>query len=496
MKKIISIIAAVSLLAVSLSGCREEKTENDGNIPKITIYMNNGVTTGTSSSSNADIEAVKQKIIEETGVEPVFIGANAGAETEKLNVMLASGEDIDVFWGDWSEYYEKNMIIPLNDLLNKYGKNILKETPNEVWLASTDNDSKIWGIPRVPATLGYPIFIRTDWLKKYNLKMPQTIEELENVMKVFKENDPAGNNTTIPIIIKESGMNHGLSAAFTGNGYGNYFDSSDQKVKPSVLDPKYKDFIETMARWYNLGYINKEGFSMDTSQIREYIKQNKVGIHLEWYSNVTLSTQDLKLNNPEADYEIAEVSSPLGKSETLSTPSQKSMLITKKCKHPEAVIKLVNWAYESVDNYNLLAYGIEGKNWKYTDDNKTDVEILNPDARTYNGECNFALGTMETKAISVKTNPTFHEKYIINNLTDYDRATKVFDYGTVYDTDVIKNEIPMMSDLDRMMDEEIVKFITGIRPMSEWDTFIQDLYSIGLDTYIDVYTKQYNEHKK
>ena len=103
---------------------------------------------------------------------------------------------------------------------------------------------------------------------------------------------------------------------------------------------------------------------------------------------------------------------------------------------------------------------------------------------------------MENKAIEAKSERNKHQNYIINSLYNYENATKVFDYGVVYDADVIAEEIPMMSDIERMIDEELVKFISGTRDMSEWESFIDGLYDIGLDTYIDVYAKQYNENKK
>ena len=493
-KKVISVISAVVMLSASLVGCSKTEDVASGGIPKVYIYMNNGAASD-STSNPADLEKIKQKIIEEAGIEPVILSGSAGAEAEKLNVVLASGQELDIFWGEWSDYSGKNMITPINDLLEKHGKNILAQLSEDMWTGAKDNEGNIWGIPRTSATMGYPVFVRSDWLEKYGLEAPTTVAELENVMKVFKENDPAGNNTTIPVVIQTAGMEKGLSAAFTGKGYGNYLDE-DGKVKPSVLHPGYKTLVETMARWYKNGYINKEGFTMDTARIREYIKQGKVGIHMEWYSNVTLFTPDMQLNNPDADYVMTVIKENGVNAQSHLSPSQKSLLITKRSKNAENAMKLIDWAYSSLENYNILAYGLEGEHFNYVDEARTEVEIVNPDKKVYCGDFNFALGVMENKALEERKDRNMHQEYIVNNLYNYENATKVFDYGVVYDSDVLAEQIPMMSDIERMVDEELIKFITGTKDMSQWDAFIEGLYGIGLDTYIDVYTEQYNANKK
>ena len=44
-----------------------------------------------------------------------------------------------------------------------------------------------------------------------------------------------------------------------------------------------------------------------------------------------------------------------------------------------------------------------------------------------------------------------------------------------------------------MISENIVKFVTGQRDLSEWDSFVgEDLKNAGIDAYMEAYTAFYN----
>ncbi|UUZ86731.1 extracellular solute-binding protein [Paenibacillus sp. P26] len=178
-------------------------------------------------------------------------------------MLLGSKDEIDLFQGNWDDYASKGAIIPLNDLLDKYGQDIKKAWPQEAWDYMKDKDGKIWGIPRGVPAVHYPIWVRSDWMKKLNLKMPQTIDELEAVLKAFKEQDPDGNGKadTIPMMTDLNGIKMAFLGGFVENGNSNWVDPADKKLKPVELAPGFKDFVAKMADWYQKGYIYKESFA-------------------------------------------------------------------------------------------------------------------------------------------------------------------------------------------------------------------------------------------
>ncbi len=67
------------------------------------------------------------------------------------------------------------------------------------------------------------------------------------------------------------------------------------------------------------------------------------------------------------------------------------------------------------------------------------------------------------------------------------------DAGIIYSPDVIQTELPEINELERFLEEDIVKFIIGYRPMEEWDSFIEEVYDRGMDRWIAVHTRIYQE---
>ena len=79
---------------------------------------------------------------------------------------------------------------------------------------------------------------------------------------------------------------------------------------------------------------------------------------------------------------------------------------------------------------------------------------------------------------------------------NYDFGKMPFDYYVPYDFKAAQDNVGAWNDITRMLSEEQVKFIMGIRPMAEWDDFLNELEKVGYDKMSAEYTRQYNIHKK
>ncbi|WP_135552220.1 extracellular solute-binding protein [Paenibacillus cymbidii] len=509
LKKTIPLVMA-GVVAVSVTACSSDKKENGGaaasnspgaaqsaapkKVEKIYYYANGGQVSQTKQSKPEDLELVKQAIIDKIGIEVVPIIPPKGTEEEKLNILLASNEPLDVFLaGKVPNFQGKGALMPLNDLLDKYGANIKKLWPQDwaaSWQAVSTPDGKIWGIPRLPALSGNTVYLRTDWLTKYGLTMPKTIDELENVLKTFKEKDPSSSGQTVPLVTNLAGLNGSLAAGFMGTGYGNWIDT-DGKVKPAVMHPGYKDFVAKMADWYQKGYIFKEAFSAKNERLVELIKQNRTASFAGWYSIVAANISALNQNEPNAKYEVAaELKGPKGNVTSTGGIDTSGWAISKNSKNAEAVIKYINWLHSDIENYLLAFYGIKGKHWRYVDEKNHVLETLNTD---YAGEmvagATFAF-TVQFETKDPVNAPQFD--YIRKYITNMSRSVMPGDAEQAYkyDNAAIAQQVPTLTDLNRMMEEEVTKFIMGARPMSDYDKFLQELNKAGLDKWIAAYSDQ------
>lgn len=511
LKKMLLLILTASV-TLSVAACSQKKgsdgaksettsnSESSKKVVKIYSYANGGQVSQTKLSKPEDLELVKQAIIDKIGIEVVPIIPPKGTEGEKLNILLASNEPLDVFLaGKLPDFQSKGALMPLNELLDKHGENIRKLWPKEwasSWDAVSTPDKNIWGIPRLPAIAGNTVYLRQDWLSKLGLQMPNTIDELENVLKTFKEKDPSGSGQTIPLLTTYSGLNNSLAAGFMGTGYGNWIDT-DGNVKPAVMHPGYKEFVAKMADWYQKGYIYKEAFTAKNERIVELIKQNRVATYAGWYSTLAGNESALQQNDPEAQYEVAvDLQGPKGFVTSMGGIDVSGWAISKNSKNPEAVIKYINWLHSDIENYFLAFYGIKGKHWRYVDEKNHVLETLNND---YAGE--MVLGSTFAYTVQFETKDPVNKPqfdYMRKYITNTDRAVMPGDANEAYKYDnvAINEQVPTLSDLNRMMEEEVTKFIMGARPMSEYDKFLEELNKAGMDQWIEAYTAQNKKVKE
>ncbi|WP_053986174.1 extracellular solute-binding protein [Niameybacter massiliensis] len=515
----------VALCAGSLAGCStgstpttttpqteskpkaEESAQKKEDVAsQLVVYNNSGSIAGPGSESGADpkiMAQVKEWFKEGTGHEVDVVVPPAGEEEKKLNLLLAANEQIDVFWGKWPEYASKKMIIPLNEYLDTVGQDIKAAWPQESWDCMTDKDGNIWGIPRMTPFLGNPIWIREDWLEAVGLPMPKTIDEYEQVLKAFKEQKPGGEGT-IPLLAdiagkhSSKGLHNTFLGAFTEYGYSNWYDETDGKVKPAELQPGFKDFLTTMNRWYTEGYMFPEFAALSKDKIREIIKQGRAGSAAVWYSNITLSAYDLQKNIPTATYAfpLGGLEGPKGKAETAQGADTQGAMISANCNDPKAAIEMLNFIYANPENHMVSWYGPEDMFWKWEDKDQYVYETIG-EKQGYYAEYAFAIGLpMETAVVGNNPQQAIHQDYLKNDGTDLVRAKMPVDAGIVYDPAIIKEKVPGASDIQRMIDEETIKFVMGKRPIDEFDQFVDQLYQAGLDKWIECYTQMYLDQKK
>ncbi|MBN2658069.1 MAG: extracellular solute-binding protein [Spirochaetales bacterium] len=509
MKKVLVLFTSLLLTFHVFSSGTQEVGETTAT-PKIVIYNNNGVISGAggeTASSPEILEEMKAWVLSETGIEVEVIAPVVGQESQKLNLLLASGTQVDAFWGNWPDFASRNMILPLNDLMAQYGSSIEAAWPEESFAAMSDTKGNLWGIPRTTPFMGNPLYVRADWAKEFGMDIPGTIDELEDYLAAVKKNKP----DSIPLLAEMKGK-HGSSGifqtfagAFTKYGASNWLDS-DGKIKPQELQPGYRDFIIKMNEWYKAGYIYPEFASLNRNIIRDLIKSGKVAANATWYSNVTVPYATTEANNPGIDMEFPEggLTGPMGKAETINPAGAEGMLISAKCEHPEAVIKVMEFFYSNPANHQVAYMGPENNLWRWTDKSKLQFEILK-DRTGYLGDYAFAMGLPMERAVSTDS-PQMAKHFgylgvgtvgsgVTPDGLDYSRGKMPVDAGVVYDPQIIEKEIPGYADIQRMREEEVIKFIMGARPVSEWDAFIDELYSIGLNDWIESYTRMYKSQR-
>lgn len=348
-------------------------TDNKEPVTIVTLHSE-----GTVPAENASIILEVRK---RTGINwsPILVGP--GELENKLNTMIASGNLPDIFSFDQTKgelYVENGVLLELDDLLEKYGQEVLKNVKD--YLGQGLNAGGVtWGIP---APAGYPsvLAIRTDWLKNLNLEMPTDLDSFYNVMKAFTYNDPDqdGKDDTIGLancIKYYPSMYSNLFGAF-GIPIGRPI-IVDGKVTTSMKHPNYLKAIEYFRKLYNEGLMEPDFATIPNMSCLEKLWNGTYGAIDFAPTGTTNNWIGRYTEDPKPTFDFTIIKGEDGVGGTIRTYSTTYKGIAKSCKHPEEAMKLLNYL-SSVEGDELLYLGIEGKHFKWVDKEEGKFEYLPP----------------------------------------------------------------------------------------------------------------------
>lgn len=154
------------------------------------------------------------------------------AETsERISTVMASGDLPDVFINCLDDshrltYGPAGALLPVNEYL-EYMPNLetmLQETAG-LKAALTLPDSNIYSIPQVNMYSVWPgngayvkstVSINQKWLDAVGLTAPTTTDELVDVLKAFRDQDPNGEADEIPMTFQYDGWNNSADGFLFG----------------------------------------------------------------------------------------------------------------------------------------------------------------------------------------------------------------------------------------------------------------------------------------
>ncbi|MDF2647298.1 MAG: extracellular solute-binding protein [Paenibacillus sp.] len=321
------------------------------------------------------------KWINEKGPEDVkFVPIPRAESVNKFNLLFASGSAPDYIQEFDSPFrnqlYEQKQIMPLDDLINKYSveyKKIIDRYPGVKKLGSKP-DGKLYEVGRVIGSQPtYNLYIRMDWLKKLNLEVPKTVDDLYNVAKAFADSDPDGNGKKDTFGI---GMSF-ISGLIIDQMFQNFnttsgeweqliVDSNDQLV-PAWEQAKAATAFK--KRLYEEGIVYKDYLADNKNG--EKAKQDwlngKLGMfgYGTWSPDALQMYETFKKNNPDAEVNV--IALPKGAfgqfSSMQSPPIQMTGMINAKAKDPESVVKYIDFMSKQTTT-KTIKYGIEGQHYK------------------------------------------------------------------------------------------------------------------------------------
>lgn len=243
------------------------------------------------------------------------------AYTDKLSVAVSAGDSYDLLLMDGGKDDKFNNLVKMgafHDLTPYLEKTENISQIDELVWNGVKIDGKVYGIPRPRGLYGggeANVLIRKDWLDKYSLAVPKTVDELTNALAVFKENDPAGGGKTIPFTIYGSdGVNSpgpfsGVLPIQFAFGIPNVWKLDGGNAVRDFQTPEYKAFLDWLKDSWSKGLIDKDAPVLkNQGQARSKFLAGTAGAFVGNVSDLgEANVEKLKQTEPNAEIAIVDI---------------------------------------------------------------------------------------------------------------------------------------------------------------------------------------------
>lgn len=523
--KLASSVILVAILLFNLAGCsgskdNETKSEteaafNQEGLPIVNEPITLDVLTvrwGNMGDTFLQNQWLKD-LEKETNVKVNWQIMSSNDWGEQKSIMLASGTLPDIIFGD-NVFSDSDIVNnlsyfrPLDEYIDQYMPNFkaaLEETP-EMKKMSTFPDGKIYSLPaRLPSRPKAAIqpIINKTWLDKLGLAVPDNTDELYEVFKAFKEQDPNGNGKADEIPVSGSGnismdlLNPFGITDINGNSM---MVINNEPVYYPVTD-SYKEAIKWAHKLYAEGLIDQEIFTQDSTM--STAKHQNPDAALIGFSNQWVP--DAVFGKWKDQYiAIPSIAGPDGKRYQGGEPLGMSLrrnefLITNSNKYPEISARWADQFYTneaSIQNF----WGAIGTVIQKNDDGT--FKLMNPPEGTSADAWYWEQSVRDFGPKYVS--PSFEKNIILDETTGDGLKLVIDKLGSDYVTTPFPNvmysaeefqELPTLTtDIDGFVGTTRAKWITEGNIDQEWDAYVKKLNDMGLERLVQIRKEAYQRY--
>lgn len=476
---------------------------------------------GKSPTSHPDWNQVRiwQEYERMTQIHTQFQMVPFDQLSSRRNLVLADGDYPDAFMtsrlssADLLRYGQQGVFIRLNDLIDEYAPNFkrLLEKYPEIRKGLTMADGNIYSFPSfydpdfMSMLIGYPLWVKADWLDKLGMEPPETTEEFYQYLKAVKETDLNGNGKADEIPYGSVGtsalLNHLKGAWGLGNrGMGHSrvdMDPETNELRFIPADPRYKELLQYVHKLYAEGLLEKDIFTVKSSALYANGTRGVYGSLLV-PSPFTLMNQTgyvglPALEGPHGDRLYSHVKTPL--------IHVGAFVITDRNPYPEATVRWIDYFFGD-EGSKMFFMGIEGESYVETPDGEvvyTDSILNNKSGRTFEQELSKYVVWLGGSYPGFVTKKYFKGSESLPE--SIEAAERVRPYVVkeiwppfTYTQEETERMSILSADIHPYVDEMVARFINGSVSFNEWDSYVSTLKQMGLDEYMRIYRSGYERY--
>ncbi len=424
-----SIVCALTLLASVTTACQNntgsttdnsstgaDNTSSTGKVDPANAVEVSWWVVGNGQPSNYD-EA--KKVLDEYSAEKIGVKLDLhciawGEWDQRRTSMLNSNEQFDIMFEnqvDYVKYANYGSFEDITDMVKNETPDLYAATDELLWKGVSVN-GKIYGVPSVKDNAQVQMFaFDASLVDKLGLKDAvdncDSIQDLEPILSAMKPELEAQGKDPYPLPLNQNeGLPGLIGTLYDGLAMGlppvgvSLKDHSTKVV--SVFEQEdIKQDLATLHDYYQKGYINSNANTLTESPTYKAVMtaQGWEGAEVGW-----------AFNNGVDEYYAKRYRGPFMTSETIQ--GSVNCIGSGSDKKAEALkyLELIN---TDSTFRNMLAYGIEGTNWEYVDDEKDTVVKLNDEwgLASYTQGSYMILAPQLADASMKETHPELGKQY-------------------------------------------------------------------------------------
>lgn len=379
-------------------------------------------------------------------------------------------------------------------------------------------------------------FVNKTWLDDNGMKMPETIDEYTEMLRAYKAANPdliplgGSYKNDNPSVVLLSGLGF-----ITTDATGKSPALRNGEVVIPAASAEYKEYLSIMKTYYDEELISKDFFTMDSTEVQAIAAEKQ---------HVAMSTVAYLVLPEAGDFKEYVATNPL----TSDVNSEKvwpvntrysigQFSVSASCEYPEIAVRFGDFFFSDTGCIYKWSGPMEGSDdtlgmvtgWfvEQNDDGSYTFDVRDVrDGRYDNRWVYYVSAIIPSGSICSLGNCTisfFEDQatgYMNNvkfagiewkrplSLDDGDqnfRATQLeyqADYaregypGITYFTEEQNARISdLKTVIDSYIETETARFITGVRPLDEFDSYLEELEKLGLSEYLGFYEDYYSQIK-
>ncbi len=470
---------------------------------------------------------VWQQYQEMTGVSVNWTTTQKSEREQLVSNVLMNKTDVDLIFRCALD----------NAMLTKYGAggyildlsqdNLLQENAPNCWaylqshpdaLASVTNpDGSIYSLPQINSgaelRVARKLFINKNWLANVQMEVPTTTEELYQLLLAFKEQDANGNgdlNDEIPLCLYDwASLQDAFFGAFGLSNRGKHnqiVDCNEETggVRLIASSEDYRCYLEYLNRLYTEGLLDNNVFTITSEQWIANASLDRIGV----FASTNLAT----LPSDKADNWVAidtALTGPNG--DNLWAPiranfhSPGAAVIPSTCEDPALVLRWLDyfWTDEGTLFYHM---GIEGETFVANEDGSYDYapalyDQINSGSQSFDDIIATYSPYPGGSNPTVEIAPYFRGGEMAT--VPAQAARSLFLYGPTeywpsftFTAEENSRLDIIQYDINKYTSEARIAFVSGKKPFSEWDSYKEQLHSLGEDELLDIYQAAVDRYAK